>query len=83
MDIKIVDKIHSLENKHHIYIATILRKYKDIKFNENKSGIMINASNIPPDAITEIIKYLEYIDKQQAFLQKIEQRTEDLKELVN
>lgn len=83
MDIKIVDKIHSLENKHHIYIATILRKYKDIKFNENKSGIMINASNIPLDAISEIIKYLEYIDKQQAFLQKIEQRTEDLKELVN
>lgn len=74
--------IHDLDEKQHIVIGTILRKYPEVKLNENKNGIMVNTSTIPKEAADEINQYLEYLNKQQSILQKIENETEECKQLI-
>jgi len=68
----LLQKIHALEQKEHIVIGTILRKYPSVKLNENKGGIMINISTLPNEAMEEVQKYMEYINTQQNILKKIE-----------
>jgi hypothetical protein len=78
-----LNKISSMDKENHIVIGSILRKYNKIKLNENKNGIMINVSTIPDEAIEELTKYLEYIDTQQIFLQKVEKEKDDCKQFLN
>lgn len=78
-----LNKISSMDKENHIVIGSILRKYNKIKLNENKNGIMINVSTIPDEAIEELTKYLEYIDTQQIFLQKVEKEKDDCKLFLN
>ena len=80
---QILNKISVMDKENHIVIGSILRKYNKIKLNENKNGIMINVSTIPAEAIEELTKYLEYIDTQQTFLQKVEQEKNDCKQYLN
>lgn len=83
MDISlIVNRIHSLEHRHHVYIGALLKKYPSVKFNENKSGVMINAATIPEEAFNEINDYICYIDKQDDILGKIECETDSFKQLI-
>jgi len=72
-----------MDKENHIVIGSILRKFNSIKLNENKNGIMINVSTIPVDAIEELTKYLDYIDTQQLFFQKVEQQKDDCKQYIN
>jgi len=80
---QILNKISAMDKENHIVIGSILRKYNKIKLNENKNGIMINVSTIPVEAIEELTKYLEYIDTQHTFLQKVEQEKDDCKQYLN
>jgi len=80
---QILNKISAMDKENHIVIGSILRKFNSIKLNENKNGIMINVSTIPVDAIEELTKYLDYIDTQQLFLQKVEQQKDDCKQYIN
>ena len=80
---QILTKISAMDKENHIVIGSILRKYSKIKLNENKNGIMINVSTIPVEAIEELTKYLEYIDTQHVFLQKVEQEKNDCKQYLN
>ena len=68
-----------MENKHHIYIATILRKYKDIKFNENKSGIYVNLTYCPEATIKKICEYIEHTKIQEETLKAIEKEKANVK----
>jgi hypothetical protein len=72
-----------MDRENHIVIGSILRKYNKIKLNENKNGIMINVSTIPDEAIEELTKYLDYIDTQQIFLQKVEKEKDDCKQFLH
>ncbi len=78
-----LNKISSMDRENHIVIGSILRKYNKIKLNENKNGIMINVSTIPDEAIEELTKYLDYIDTQQIFLQKVEKEKDDCKQFLH
>jgi hypothetical protein len=80
---QILNKISAMDKENHIVIGSILRKYSKIKLNENKNGIMINVSTIPVEAIEELTKYLDYIDTQHVFLQKVEQEKNDCKQYLN
>ena len=73
----IIQKISALDQKEHIIIGTILRKYPSVKLNENKGGVMVNVSTLPEEAIQEIEKYLSYIETQQSVLNKIESQTNE------
>jgi hypothetical protein len=76
----LLQSIHSLEPKEHITIGTILRKYQQVKLNENKGGIVINMATIPDEALEEIQKFVEYIRDQQKVLAKIENETNTYKQ---
>lgn len=76
----LITKIESLEPKHHIIIGAILKKDVNIKFNENKNGVMINASTISEESIQEIQKFLSYIEEQESILYKIEVKKEEMKQ---
>ena len=76
----LLHSIHALEPKEHITIGTILRKYQQVKLNENKGGIVINMATIPDEALEEIQKFVEYIRDQQKVLAKIENETNTYKQ---
>ena len=76
----LLQKIHTMEPKEHITIGTILRKYPQVKLNENKGGIVINMATIPDEALEEIQKFVEYIGDQQQVLAKIENETNTYKQ---
>jgi hypothetical protein len=76
----LLQSIHALEPKEHITIGTILRKYQQVKLNENKGGIVINMATIPDEALEEIQKFVEYIRDQQKVLAKIENETNTYKQ---
>ena len=76
----LLQSIHSLEPKEHITIGTILRKYQQVKLNENKGGIMVNLAMVPDEAIQEIQKYIDYLGTQKTVLHKIESETNEYKQ---
>jgi hypothetical protein len=76
----LLQSIHAMEPKEHITIGTILRKYHQVKLNENKGGIVINMATIPDEALEEIQKFVEYIHDQQKVLAKIENETNTYKQ---
>ena len=70
---RLIKLIHSLDDHDQLlHIASIIRKKGSIKMNENKSGIMINASIIPPDVLEEINDYIKFISIQEDELQTLE-----------
>ncbi len=66
---EIKNKIESMTKIQHIEILKILKKYKNIKLNENKNGIYINISYLPPKIIHDIKTYIKYIDDQTVILE--------------
>lgn len=79
---RIVNDIHQLDSTNHIVIGTILRKFENVKLNENKNGIMVNVSTLPQEAIDEVMQYLEYVQKQKTILEKIEEEANECKQLI-
>ena len=68
----IKQKVESLAKIHHIEILRILKNSPGIKINENKSGVFVNLSFLPKDAIVNITQYIKYIQEQERALQMIE-----------
>jgi len=66
---EIKNKIENMTKTQHIEILKILKKYKNIKLNENKNGIYINISYLPPKIILDIKTYIKYIDDQTVILE--------------
>jgi len=64
---------------HHIEILKILKKTPSIKLNENKSGVFVNLSFLPHAAIEEIVKYIDYISKQEQSIELLEIQCENYK----
>jgi len=82
MNATLLNRIRETESYNHIVIGSILRKYPVVKLNENQNGIMINISTIPEEAIREITQFIEYIDKQQVILDKIEEEADKCKQYL-
>jgi hypothetical protein len=72
-------KIELLNKTQHIEVLKIMKKYQSIKINENKSGIYINLSFLPSDAINELKLYIEYIYEQEHSLKQTETVKDDIK----
>ena len=76
---KIKNRIESLPKIHHIQILKILKKYNNIKLNENKSGIFVNLSFLPETVIRSLLGYLNRVDEQEKVLRIAEDNKEQLK----
>jgi hypothetical protein len=72
-------KIEKMNKKHHIEILKILKRFPNVKLNENKSGVFINLCFLPNEPLEEIAKYLTYIDVQESAIMTVETRKEEYK----
>lgn len=77
------NQIEKMDKTHHIEILKILKKFKHIKLNENKSGVFVNMSFLSKEIIDEIVKYLNYIKEQESYILKIENEQESLKTFLS
>jgi hypothetical protein len=69
--------IELLDKTHHIEIGKILKQNK-IKLSENNNGIFINLSTLDNKVVLEIEEYLEFIKKQEKFINIDEGKKEEL-----
>ena len=72
-------KIEKMDKKHHIEILKILKRFSNVKLNENKSGVYINLVFLPSEPLEEIQKYLSYIDQQENSIMTLETQKEEYK----
>lgn len=75
----IKSRIESMDKTHHIEILKLLKKYPQIKLNENKSGVYINLTFLPKETIDDLQSYLEYIDDQESSLMRMEYQKAEFK----
>jgi hypothetical protein len=73
--------IERMNKTHHIEVLRILKKNGTIKLNENKSGVFVNLSFLPPNAVEEIIKYVNYVKDQESSIQCVENQKEEYKNI--
>ena len=64
----IKNKIENMNKIQHIEILKILKKYKTIKLNENKTGVYVNISFFNKKIIQELEEYIRYIEDQTILL---------------
>ena len=76
-DIK--DKIEKMPKNNQIEILKILKKYQNIKLNENKSGIFVNLSFLSKEILDEIDKYVNYVNDQETVINTIETQKQEFK----
>jgi hypothetical protein len=80
---EIKQTIEKMDEKHHIHIGSILKKYPQLKLNSNKSGILVNISMIPEEIINEIRKYIAYVLDQEQTLSQLESTTKELQQFLS
>jgi len=74
------ERIEIMQKYHQIEILRILNKHKNIKFNENKNGTFINLTELPEHILTELEKYINYVEEQQKHLKIVEVEKETIEQ---
>jgi len=75
---KIRDKIESINSIQHKSIFRIFKKH-NVQYSENKNGIFINLSEVNENILKEINNYLNYLQKQEQVICKIESEKNNMK----
>lgn len=73
------EKIESLHRPYQIQILRILKKH-NIDFNENRNGVFFNLAKLDEETLSDIDKYLAYVDQQINFLSEHEKQKDLYKE---
>lgn len=71
--------IERMNKTQHIEVLKIFKKFPQIKLNENRNGVYINLSYLPDSSISELSRYIEYVDAQETNLETMEARKEEYK----
>ena len=74
---KLRETIEGLDKVHHVEIASIFKKNR-IHLNENSNGIFINLNEVSEHIIKEIQEYIEFVKKQEIYINQHEQTKNDL-----
>ena len=77
--VTIKTKIEQLNKKQQMEILKIIMKM-DISHSENNNGVFFNLSSLSQDQISELQKYIEYINDQEDTLQELEDVKNELNE---
>ena len=72
-------KVESMTKLHQIEVLKIITSNSNVTINENKSGVYINLSYMEPIVITEIEKYLGFVEEQERLLNTAETTKQDFK----
>jgi hypothetical protein len=78
--INLKDRIEVMEKYHQVEILRILRRFPEVKTNENNNGTFINLTEISAEIIKELEKYTDYVDEQQKLLKKVETEKEQIEQ---
>jgi proline dehydrogenase len=73
------EKIESLHRPYQIQLLRILKKH-NVDFNENRNGVFFNLAKLDEITLTDINKYLDYVDQQINFLSEHEKQKDLYKE---
>ena len=74
------DRIEMMDKYHQVEILRILRRFPEVKTNENNNGTFVNLTEVPLEIIKELEKYTDYVDEQQKLLKKVETEKEHLEQ---
>jgi uncharacterized ferritin-like protein (DUF455 family) len=77
--VTIKTKIEQLNKKQQMEILKIIMKM-NISHSENNNGVFFNLSSLSQDQISELQKYIEYINDQEDTLQELEDVKNELNE---
>lgn len=69
-------KIELMSKHHQTEVLRILSAIPDVFLNENNNGTFVNLTELSESVITELIKYIKYVDEQQTRLKNIEDETD-------
>jgi hypothetical protein len=72
-------KIEAMTKVNQIEVLRILKASTDVRLNENKSGVFVNMSFLPENALGELVKYIQYVEEQEETLKTAENQKEDFK----
>lgn len=73
---EIKNRIESMNKHHQTEVLRILKKNKDIVFNENVNGVFVNLTEIDQDMINQLNSYIFYVEKQTSNIDTIESQKE-------
>jgi len=73
------DKIERMPKNNQIEVLKILKKFQNIKLNENKSGVFVNLSFLSKEILDEIDKYVGYVNDQETVINTIETQKQEFK----
>ena len=73
------DKIERMPKNNQIEVLKILKKYQNIKLNENKSGVFVNLSFLSKEILEEIERYVNYVNDQETVINTIETQKQEFK----
>jgi hypothetical protein len=77
----IKDKIESFAKHNQIEVGRILLHDCKVEFDENKNGIFINLSVLPPNTIEKLTQYIQHVELQESYLLIDENEKDELKDI--
>jgi len=81
--IRIKDSIDKMNKIRHIEVLKLLKTFKNVKMNLNRSGCWINMTFLPEEVIEELQKYVNYIEEQEIILEINELQKIELSYTIN
>jgi hypothetical protein len=73
MDLETIKtRVEHMPKNQHIEVLKILNSYPNVKLNENKSGVFVNLSFLPQEALESVMKYVQYVEEQEKSLNMVE-----------
>ncbi len=72
-------RIENMPKNQHIEVLKLLNNYPNVKLNENKSGVYVNLSFLPQDALESLSKYVQYVEEQEKSLDMVENKKSDFR----
>ena len=75
---KLKQQIENMSKHHQIEVLRIFKKWESVVINENNNGSFINLNGLTPEIISELEKYIQYVDEQQDQLNTVECKKEEL-----
>lgn len=72
-------RVEQMSKTQHIEILKILQNIPEVKLNENKSGVYVNLSFLPENALNKVNEYLAYIQDQESCLNNDENQKLDFR----
>ena len=72
-------KIEKMSKTNQIEVLQLLKKYQNIKLNENKSGVFVNLSFLSNEILNELNNYVSYINDQESVINTVETQKQEFK----